>query len=366
MISQMIKRTLLLFAFFNFSVVHGASDFYFFWPPNLADQITTGPNVVGTNFVIDANGEQVMTVFSAPKTGNVVKIHWRTGTVTTGATIQVKFTTLFATGGVANTNTLWAINTTVNHVIDNGQDNMMIVSTLTASAPFVAGDTVCVVIANGTGGNMQIANFADDANNVPYGGLLTTTWTKGIFSAILALEYDDGSFYWIPGIFPSKDVTANSYAENSLLDERGIWMQLPFWGRCIGVRVWADMDADAYINLYGSDGVTKLARKGTDTDVRGLTSAHMHSYFWDTPVNLQPGVKYRVVVEPVQTATNLTTYDYVFSSPTARGSGPGGLLVGSTHAKNPSGNSSWVDTSTMSAPMELIFDKIYTDRGTTY
>jgi len=361
-----IKRLFLLSLFLNPFSLFGAANQYLDVPPITSRRVNGDPSTIPMA-TLDAGGESYGSVFQFPHVApgaQLVKAHWRTATVTTGADMTVGFYTIFSTNGVPNTEDPIV---TVTHTIDAGQDSMHVISTFTATT-VTAGSTVAFIITNSVSapGSMAINGLSDDETNLPYSVTnIGTGWTKGLTNITLGLEYSDGSFYHVQGLLPLKVINSNTFNNSSTLDERGNWLTMPFSARSVGAWVWMDQDGDGQLVLYDTDGVTELANLGFVNAARALTGSQVSLFTWPEPVDLTAGKKYRLVIRPTS-VTNVTTYDLVLPSATARGGTPFGEHAGATHAKNPTGNASWVDTSTMTAFMGLRIDKVYTDRGFTF
>ena len=172
------------------------------------------PDVVGlvravaySSSLLDATGERVAFVFPVGKTGNIHKLYFRTGTVTTGDTIKGGLYALDASGD-PNTASAYGGMVAGTVVVADGDDTVSKVITLGTDAAAVEGAIIaCVLEFNSyVAGNLNIVSLSgadQQLNGVPYVDTYNTgAWAKTGRLPILALEYDDGSFAYMPGVLP--------------------------------------------------------------------------------------------------------------------------------------------------------------------
>src|SRR5688572_2287311 len=95
--------------------LHGGG---FFYPRMIG---ATGAVAPVVSLTLDASGEKIGWVLQAAATGAIDAIWFRTGTVTTGDTVDVRIETVDPSTGLP-TGTLWSANTNVSVVIANGDD----------------------------------------------------------------------------------------------------------------------------------------------------------------------------------------------------------------------------------------------------
>src|SRR3990172_8330277 len=147
------------------------------------------------SLLLDAADEKAAFIFRAPKAGDITEVVFLTGTVTTGAIVDVRIETVSLTNGDP-TGTLWGTTTNGAVVIANTDDNVFKTATLTLAATVAKGDLLSVVIVNPTvsPGNLNVVTSLDHSAGFPYRDLFTTVWTKGIRPLIVGIEYSDGSY----------------------------------------------------------------------------------------------------------------------------------------------------------------------------
>lgn len=80
--------------------------------------------------------------------------------------------------------------------------------------------------------------------------------------------------------------------------------QLPYPTTMVGCTFTVDGDGAFDVNLYDSDGVTKLRVYNVPTaEYPPTTAARVFYIKWDTPINLSANTSYRVCVEPTTTTS---------------------------------------------------------------
>lgn len=332
--------------------------------PHRQTAINGAPSYVNTVLVIDAADEKAAFIVHAPKTGNIRKIVWRTGTVATGATLDVRLETVNATTGDPS-GTLKGTTTNGSQVVVATTDNdKMFATQLTADAAVTRGDLLAVVIANPptSFGNVQVSVYADDVYLFPYCDLFTASWAKlGGRGPVVGFEYDDGSYAYMPGCFPTSAITSTLFGPSSTPDVYALAFSLPFPARLIGAWIWADLDADATVKLYGADGVAVLASETLDANMRDSTTSAIRLVSFATAVALTPNTVYRLGIEP---SDNMNVYDFTVLSAAAMGMFAGGTSFYLSTAKDPDNIADWTDVPTRRLMAGIIFDA-FDDGGPT-
>ena len=325
---------------------------------------STAPGFSTTALVIDASGEKAAFIVRGLKAGNIDAILWRTGTVTTGGTVDVRLETVDATTGDP-TGTLWGTTTNGAEVIADGDDNVVKITSLTLDAAITADDVVAVVIVrDGVAGNMQIVGFPDDSIwYQPYADLFTAAWAKvANLSPVVGFRYDDGSYAFVPGCWPMSTLATISVDSGATPDVYGNRITLPFPCRVAGWWFWADMDGDVAIKLYDTDGVSVLASDVLDLNMRPATNAGIFTGMFTSAVDLSTSGTYRLGLEP-SSATALTVYSFTVAAAAVMDAFEGGQLIYQTTAKDPTGTGSWTDTTTARMFMGLIVSGFGDDTG---
>lgn len=318
------------------------------FPPLPKTSLATWGN---NTFLLDAASEKAANIFQAPKTGNISKIILRTGTVTTGATLDVRLETVDATTGDPS-GTLVGTNTNGSLVIADTDDNLIKETTLTAAAAVTRGQWIAVVAVNPavSFGNLNLWTIEWRGTQwaLPaYGDLYTTAWTKQLNNYLVCgVEYADGSYAPAQGQYPLTSIVSNSASNATTPDVIGNRFKVPFACKVNGLYGSFDLDGDADLKLIDSDGVTVLKSVSLDANIRASLTLGFHLALFDTDVTLLKDTYYRVVLEPT-TATAVGSIREITMATVARmAASPGGADVHKTTAKDPTGEASWTQTLT--------------------
>lgn len=303
--------------------------------------------------VIHAVNEEAAGIFIAPRAGNISKLHFCTGTVTTGATVTVALKTLDGSGdpaGVVASKTL---------VIDNTDDNKHLSVTLNPVAAVTAGVAYALTVAQpaAAAGDMTVQAFAvlyaggsPLMQNFPYSDLKTAGWVKQNRQIAGAVEYDTGNIYNIgAGLFVS---SANAAVNNTTTpDEIGNVFTLPFPARVGGV--WfnsAAMAAGADFTAKLYDGANNLlASVSLDGDDRMGSTGPWFMRF-GLEVDLTAGSTYRVTILPA-TANSVTLYRFTVADNVDLAIVDGGSGMYETSRKS---GGAWTNTNTRRIHLGLL------------
>lgn len=328
----------------------------------MAEQIVKGhmaiPHVGGSriqdiNTLLDAAGEKAAFIFQAPKTGTVAKVGFRTRTVTTGDTVDVRLETVSTANGDP-TGTLLGANSNGAQVIADGDDGTWFLTALTTPVAVTKGDIIAVVIVNGGGGgDLNIGHTTRWTVNFPYvDDFVGGAWTKDDEAPGCALEYNDGSYAHSPGVFPVSDISLTvNFNNTSDPDHRGLKFKLPFPFRIIGMWFSGDLDGNADIKLYDSDGTTVLETISLDSDIRYGTAGDFTLIWFAGAYSLAKDVFYRVVLEPTS-ATGVDLDEFDVDAAAIMDSFPGGQNFHYTEKKD----AGWTDTTTKRPFMGILLD----------
>jgi len=277
---------------------------------SLGGIIGTGSTNANTH-VIDASGEKSGAIFQSPKTGDIVKIHFRTRTVTTGGTVDVRLETissLFPSG------TLFATNTNASQVINAADDNVWFSPTLTAAATVALGDYLAIVIVRDAAGNIQIATSDSTSQPsttgaFPRGCLFTSSWAGTNTMPSFFLEYSDGTILPISPFHLLNQTSDGTYTSTSTPDERGNIFRVAFPCTVCGVQSYYLMDpgSTGEFVLYdsASNVIASVNVSGSEKSNSNTNSHHLFT----TPVTLSAGVDYRLTLKATH-ATNIVAQYY--------------------------------------------------------
>jgi len=326
----------------------------------------SNPNRSTTQMLIDAAGEKAGWVLRAPKTGNIRKVGFGLYTVTTGATMDVRIETVDMSTGFP-TGTLWGTNTNASQVILDTDDYKWFTTQLTSDAAVTRNDLIAVVIVNPqtSYGNMIIPVFSDDSRQLPYSAWYQAAWSR-LGGPIMALEYSDGSYESIPGIWPIKATNTVTFNSGSTTKLRGLRFKLPFPARITGLEFHtvAAAAADCSAQLYGSDGSTVLASVTHDGDLNWSTNSFPVTLLFDSPVEILKDTYYRIVIKPTS-GTNVYIYDYDVETAAIMDAAPGGqdFHYTSANTATPAGEGDWTNTVTKRPFLNIIIDGLHDGTG---
>lgn len=356
-----------------------------FWPPQLNNG---GPSSAsfGTNAVtINASNDQYAFVGIAPRTTNIKKIHFRTGTVTAGGTTTTVGVYQVGTDGrPALTPTLWSANGTganPSGTLTVAGSNTWQTVTLTNQAELVAGDVFAVVISTTGSPNYQVLEAAGHAagfeGQTPLhllsdaGGAYANTGNSSPWVAMFESSTANDILHY-PGITPQDGSgTLTGYSTGSTPDEWGMKFVAPFRGRITGLRVMCANFAAAstlLASLWDSTAdagasPTPLAQGPSfdgDTTISTTQDGYINFYF-TTPYEVTPGTTYYAGIRA--TSANAIA---IGALPVTAGitNAIRGFPIGSNTihlAKRTwtgADPGAWADTTTTLPVISLIFDKI--------
>ena len=312
--------------------------------------------------LLNAADEAAAVVFRSPKTGTIKKIGFRTGTVTTGATLDITMETVSLVDG-SPTGTAYGGSSAETQVVDATDDNTWFDVTFTTGATTTQGDILAVKVANPTlsFGNLNISTHTMITALVagfPYTTLFTGVWTKSTSKGpVLSIEYSDGSYENIYS-FPMTAVTATNFAETATPNERGIRFKVPFSLRVAGAWVYVRLDTgDLDIKLYDSDGSTVLQTITIDNDV-SPPSGKYGVYLFPSSQVLLAATFYRLVVAP-SSGVNVSAFQsFSVNAAAIMDMFDGGQDFHETTAKDPTEEADWTNTATNRPLMGLLIDQL--------
>lgn len=271
--------------------------------PELPDAALNGITL-STGIAITGAGYKAALVFQAPKTGTIDRIYFRTGTVTTGDTVDVRLETVDGSGNPSGT--LQATNTNGACIVADTDDNVVKYADLTASASVTAGDVLAVVVANGaTPGSMVISSTSVPLASLPYSNVYGGAfWAKNNNALCVALRYDASgtkSYDQMGSVMPIKAVNTLSPSTATTPDEVGNVIVLP---KCRITGAWAIKNAGAArdfdIVLYS--GTTALRTLSWDADANSSQSNLLVRKFVFASSYEAAAGTYRLVAKPTTTS----------------------------------------------------------------
>src|SRR3990167_5570100 len=264
-------------------------------------------NGTSGNLLVDAANEVAGGMWTITKAGTITRVIFRTGTVTTGATVDVRLETINASG--VPSGTLWGTNTNVSHVIAATDDNLWLrTGVLTGSATVAMGDQIGVLVVNPSSsfGNFNIATTTWMMSlPLGYPCMVNPTRVKVVASQLpkMALEYDDGTFSSSIGTIVTEDSGTEIIIDTTTNpDEIGNYFTAPFkmrvvgWWGAVGPRVNGDYRISLYDVTSGSN--TPVLTRDYDGD-NSATSSDAINEMFTSAYTLQAGNIYRLAVLPL-------------------------------------------------------------------
>lgn len=295
---------------------------------------SAGGNTVLT---IDAAGERAAFVGRVQKTGNIRKIHFRLGLVTTGQTLlvslqDVDLTTGFPDGTADQSGTVAVADT---------DDNSWKTCTLSADRAVTLGDLLSIVIDwDSTAGNLIVLSNSQVIYGNYYSVLHTASWAIQARGPIVVLEMDDGSICPMYGGYPAVPASVDT-GSGSTPDEIAMYFSVPFPCRCSSVNFFGRLAGDADAILYDSDGSTVLGSCSLDANLKtGTGDLSINGPF--APVALLANTAYRAAVKPT-TATTMRLHYGDVSVAAHMAALPGGT---GCHWSERSDGGAWSQTAT--------------------
>ena len=312
---------------------------------------------------LDASADRLGYVFKATKTGTVKKLEIRFGTVTTlggSSTLTIGIQAVDATTGDPD-------GTFVDSVtIPNGSivSNTNVQGTLATGASVTAGTYYAVVVQYGTFTasdslvvRQTISESSRDAGML--GGYVSNNLTGGFVKTasilMVSIEYDDGSYAFIPECYPVVVPSSSTYSNASTPDAIGLRWQLPFAHKIAGA--WLNVDADGDFDLIHYDASTKTTLSSIDKDIRGSTLQNTTLIIFNDEHTCAANTTMVLAVEPSSaTSIILPYFDVVAASRLDQFAG--GQAFHYATAKNPATTADFTMTTTRRPVMGLLISAV--------
>lgn len=327
------------------------------WFPRLPNSASGAPNLASTG-TLDASGEGVAIMCTAPKDGNIRKIICRTVVVTGAGTFTARLKEIDRTGtpAIPHATNLSHVNATGDQAVIASDDNTTFAVQLTADAAVTQGDRLCVelvITTLGTLSVLQFAGLADETSTVggqyPY-SIINTSGAYVLVSNTslsIAFEYSDGTIAPIVGVYPPNGaVTATTFGSGSTPDTIGQRFQFPVPMRIGGFWLWCDADDAFTVRLVTSayhqaNATGILGSVAVNTQDRSTTGVGPLQLAFPANIDLDANTNYRLIIEPG--ATGISIYDQAFVSLAQMNASPLGELFHLTTAKDPTADGSWTN-----------------------
>jgi len=287
-----------------------------------------------TNLVIDAAGEKISVNFIVPKTGSIHKIGYATRTVTTGDTLKVGLYTINVTSGLPTTNAYGGM-VAGTQIVAATDDNVGFTTALGTDATAAAGDHVTATIEFNSfvAGNINLASVSGAGlaqhDMLPYVWFNGTgAYVKQTVIPVLWIEYSDGSYSYIPQMYPWALITANTVASNTAGADQYALDFIPTVGwRLSGIGTYMATSNGAFnVKLYDvAAGSTTTMISAFDPATLNNPSSNARFTILTTtnPVTLTANTRYRLSLEPT-TTTSMQIYTVFYAQNAAMNQVAGG------------------------------------------
>jgi hypothetical protein len=259
---------------------------------NIGEFPTTAP-FGATSLLMDAAGEMIAFIVLAPKAGNIHKIHFNTGTVTTGETLKCSLQNVdMATGDPDGTP-----DQSGTIVVANADDNVWLNVTLGADRTVAKGEIFAVVFEwNGSAANLNLRTGGAGLYSNIYADHYTGSWAKSATAPTCVLEYSDGSFGFIPGCQPGIGTNVD-FNSGSSPNERALKFESPVPFQCGGFGFLGRLTGDADMVLYDA-ALTPLSTISFDTSLKTSTADIKVAGLCSTDVSIAANTVYYLSVKP--------------------------------------------------------------------
>jgi hypothetical protein len=271
------------------------------------------------NGLIDAATEKAAFIIRVPKDGTLDSVGFLLGTVTQAPTNGLKIS--FQDVSLANGDPDGAIDqyavvtaglTTGAWIDVGGTGYMGSTGAGSGSKRSVSrADYLAVVIeyqSFNAGDSLNVRNFAPKLPwpGSAYADLYTTAWAKAN-APVLSLKYDDGSYAFMPNVFPYSSESYSPINTGTTPDEIALKFKLSYSAKVNGLWFYGALAAGSSVDLilYAADGSTVLASASLDGDAVAGTMR----MFW-VPIaetTLTKDTVYYIAFKPT-TATSVNLY----------------------------------------------------------
>lgn len=340
-----------------------------FLPAPLITEDAAPGLIATTTAAINASGEKWAFIFRCPRAGALDKVEFAIRSVTNQPDngLRISFQDLDASGdpdGVQDqfrtitgpfSSDSWIVPGLITSDGTDGGTKRTVtagqkIAVVVEFENFVAGDDISACFLNlptapgGILGDNYTAQFASGA------------WTKALNSGAMALKYTSGGYTPVADDwFPLTTLDAVAYGTGSANDEFALRFQVPTIAQCAGGWVRAEIDGDAEMILYDSDGSTVLGSSTFDASARPVTDYSNHHGRW-APVTLQPSTTYRLALKPT-TATTINLARWTAANASILAAAVGGVQW---YQSKRADAGSWTDETTHRPFMGILISGLFT------
>jgi hypothetical protein len=252
----------------------------FWYPCPLTERQLRGHTALSAGAI----GSEVAFVVDIAKTGNISKVAFRTGSVSTAGDGDVRIEGVSTVDGEQN-GTLIDVNATGAFSLLASDDNIWKTVDLDGDVAVTKGQVVAVVLVSDPTTGYTGSAYSYTSNNTwqhsrPY--IVNSSGSKISGAPAMGIEYDDGSYGYILGATTNTLWEKATYAADSTPDENALKFKLPYKARITGI--WCESEIDGTnngftIRFYDSDGSTVLTSLLVDKDTRFSATNIANTYY---------------------------------------------------------------------------------------
>jgi hypothetical protein len=290
-------------------------------------------------------------VMRAPRDMTLGRVAFNPGTVSASGTFDIRLETV--TDGTP-TGTL--LNGSDSNIAGGAlTSNTWNAQSFTGDSSVTKGQVFALKFAYNSGTSaqvMRLSNASVQNFGSPY--IIDTAAAKSITRPLVVALGSDSAWYSIPGLFPTS-VTTTATAGTFTAEALGVRFQVPFKCRCVGISYYPAANAGNFNVILQNDSNADLSTTTTAADgdnMSNSTSAYKNQIYFDTAVELSPGVWYRAVIEWV--SGTCAVYDWTLNHADYLAAMPGG----STFYYSTRATGSWVDTDTRVPIIDILIDQL--------
>jgi len=329
---------------------------------------TISANITGVSLLLDASGEKIAILFRAPRAGVLEKVHFLTGTVTTGDTVRVSFQDPSTTDDVPDETQDQFRDVTIADGDDNAWKSTGLItsdgSDVGSKRTVAKAEMLAIVFEfpSYVAGNLNLDFFLTGTDFSFCGSCWATHKTGGTWTTQrtvvpnFILEYSGGIYYQVTGSLPWSSVLTVSFDLDTTPDEIGVRFLAPISGR-IGAGFGAiDVGTiDHAVVLYDAADV-ELASLTVDKDQVGINTVDSRNV-WEFPAfaAVRRGELYRLVYKGLAAGTDSELHFAALPSNAFLAAAPGGIGFYRTER---TGGGGWTDTNVQYCTLGVYYDEV--------
>lgn len=343
------------------------------YPTRLLRAGAIGSTLTRQNLTFDSTTDRVAFIGSMPVADTLDKVYFRTGTVTTGTTVEVRIESL---SNGRPSGSLIAAGASVTVEIADANDNAWKTAAIGTPPTLAAGAEFAVVIkySSGSTPNLQFTAAEAELHGL-YGHspacLQDTgagTWANAAGQWNWIIEGGSSGVLHLPGLLPADGSgTLQAFNSGSSPDEYALKFVAPFKARCVGLSAALfniAAGADFTLSLWPAsssvdgDALGQAARDG-DLALSTTQDGYVSAFF--APVTLVAGTTYYAGIR-ADTANNLSAG--LLPAPSGITNAMRGFPLGantahlSTRAWSAGSAGAWTDTTTTLPLISLLLDQL--------